>query len=97
MLHICVCMHPRFIKNHPIRILKDGLLISEVVLSQGAATDRKGATIDCQGVADLAVLMPEKLLLRDVFIMEAINLDIWIFMPAPQWAPSIVLCNINLE
>jgi hypothetical protein len=34
MLHMCVCMHSRFIENHPIRILEDGLLISEVVLSQ---------------------------------------------------------------
>jgi hypothetical protein len=34
MLHMCVYIHSRFIKNHPIRILKDGPLISEVVLSQ---------------------------------------------------------------
>jgi hypothetical protein len=97
MLRICVCMHSRFFENHPIWILEDGLLISEVVLSLGAATNRKGSTIDHQGAADLALLRPEKLLLRDVFIMEAINLNIWIFMPAPQWAPSIVLCDINLE
>jgi hypothetical protein len=29
-----VYMHSRFAENHPIRILKDGFLISEVVLSQ---------------------------------------------------------------
>jgi hypothetical protein len=34
MLHMCVCMHYRFVKNHPIQILEDRLLISEVVLSQ---------------------------------------------------------------
>jgi hypothetical protein len=34
MLHMCVCMHSHFIENHPIWILEDGLLISEVVLSQ---------------------------------------------------------------
>jgi hypothetical protein len=34
MLHMCVCMHSPFIENHPIRILEDKLLISEVVLSQ---------------------------------------------------------------
>jgi hypothetical protein len=34
MLCMCVYMHSRFIENHPIRILKDGPLISEVVLSQ---------------------------------------------------------------
>jgi hypothetical protein len=33
MLHMCVWMHSRFIENHPIRILEDGLLISKVVLS----------------------------------------------------------------
>jgi hypothetical protein len=35
MLRMCVCMHSRFVKNHPIWILECGLLISEVVLSQG--------------------------------------------------------------
>jgi hypothetical protein len=35
MLHMCVYMHSRFIENHPIRILEDGSLISEVVLSHG--------------------------------------------------------------
>jgi hypothetical protein len=34
MLHMCVCMHSRFVENHPIRILEDGPFISEVVLSQ---------------------------------------------------------------
>jgi hypothetical protein len=34
MLHMCVCKHSRFVKNHPIWILEDGLLISKVVLSQ---------------------------------------------------------------
>jgi hypothetical protein len=33
MLHMCVYMHSRFIENHPIRILEDGPLISEGVLS----------------------------------------------------------------
>jgi hypothetical protein len=34
MIRMCVCMHSRFIENHPIQILEDGPLISEVVLSQ---------------------------------------------------------------
>jgi hypothetical protein len=34
MLRMCVYMHSRFVENHPIRILKDGPLISEGVLSQ---------------------------------------------------------------
>jgi hypothetical protein len=33
MLRICVYMRSRFIENHPIWILEDKLLISEVVLS----------------------------------------------------------------
>jgi hypothetical protein len=37
MLRMCVYMHSRFIENHPIRILEDGLLIFEVVLSQFAS------------------------------------------------------------
>jgi hypothetical protein len=31
---MCVYMHSRFVENHPIQILEDGPLISEVVLSQ---------------------------------------------------------------
>jgi hypothetical protein len=34
MLRMCVYMHSRFVENHPIRILEDGPLIFEVVLSQ---------------------------------------------------------------
>jgi hypothetical protein len=34
MLRMCVYMHSRFVENHPIRILQDGPLISEGVLSQ---------------------------------------------------------------
>jgi hypothetical protein len=37
MLHMCVYMHSRFIENHAFRILEDGPLISEVVLSQSLA------------------------------------------------------------
>jgi hypothetical protein len=33
MLRMSVYMHSRFVENHPIRILEDGPLISEVVLS----------------------------------------------------------------
>jgi hypothetical protein len=34
MLRMWVYMHSRFVKNHPIWILEDRPLISEVVLSQ---------------------------------------------------------------
>jgi hypothetical protein len=39
MLRMCVYMHSRFVENHPIRILEDGPLISEVVLSQAPPTN----------------------------------------------------------
>jgi hypothetical protein len=32
-----------------------------------------------------------------MLIMEAIILTIWIFTPAPWWAPTIVVCYNNLE
>jgi hypothetical protein len=35
MLRMCVCMYSCFVKNHPIQILEDELLIFDVVLSQG--------------------------------------------------------------
>jgi hypothetical protein len=31
MLHMCVCMHSRFVENHPIRILEVRLHIYVVV------------------------------------------------------------------
>jgi hypothetical protein len=37
MLRMCVYMHSRFVENHPIRILEDGPLIFEVVLSHAAS------------------------------------------------------------
>jgi hypothetical protein len=54
MLRMCICMHSRFVENHPIRILEDGLLISEVVLSQrrplkpgaAGAEERGASTLD---------------------------------------------------
>jgi hypothetical protein len=39
MLRMCVYMHSHFIENHLIRILEDGPLISDVVLSQIRRTD----------------------------------------------------------
>jgi hypothetical protein len=38
MPRMCVCMHSHFVENHLIWILEDGLLISEVVLSQKLTT-----------------------------------------------------------
>jgi hypothetical protein len=29
--------------------------------------------------------------------MEAIDLDVWIFMPAPQWAPTVMVFDNDLE
>jgi hypothetical protein len=33
----------------------------------------------------------KRLSLRDVLKTEAIDLDVWIFMPAPQWALTVVV------
>jgi hypothetical protein len=42
MLHMCVYMHSHIIENHPIRMLEDRPLISEVVLSQNGIRARSG-------------------------------------------------------
>jgi hypothetical protein len=42
MLRMCVCLDSRFVKNHLIWILKDGPLISEVLLSQNDIRARSG-------------------------------------------------------
>jgi hypothetical protein len=39
---MCVYMYSRFVENHLIRILDDGPLISEVVLSQNEAAQDDG-------------------------------------------------------
>jgi hypothetical protein len=41
MLRMCVYMHSRFVENHPIRILEDGPLISDGVLSQWFSGERR--------------------------------------------------------
>jgi hypothetical protein len=38
MLRMCVYIHSRFVENHPIRILEDGPLISEGVLSHSSGS-----------------------------------------------------------
>jgi predicted RNA-binding protein YlxR (DUF448 family) len=45
MLRMCVCMHSRFVENHLIRILENGPLISEVVMSQNGIRARSGLNI----------------------------------------------------
>jgi hypothetical protein len=42
MLRMCVCMYSRVAENHPIWILEDGPLISEVVLSQLVSEPDRG-------------------------------------------------------
>jgi hypothetical protein len=74
----------------------------------GAIITHQGASIDCpcttcthQGVATDrhgAVLNHRKgLSLLEELIVEAIDLDIWIFMPAPWWAPTVIIYDNDLE
>jgi hypothetical protein len=47
---MCVYMHSRFVENHPIWILEDRLIISEVVLSHtpmGTTTNLKARGTTC--------------------------------------------------
>jgi hypothetical protein len=54
MLRMCVCMHSRFIENHPIWILEYGPLIYEVVLSQSLCVWSRPHTI----LPDLLIIRP---------------------------------------
>jgi hypothetical protein len=45
MFRMCVCMRSLFVENHPICILEDGPLISEVVLSQNGIRARSELNI----------------------------------------------------
>jgi hypothetical protein len=62
----------------------------------GVVIDRQGVVADRQGAADLAALRPKRLSLRDVLIMEAIDLDVQIFTPGPRWAPTIEVYDNDL-
>jgi hypothetical protein len=53
MIRMCVYMHSRFIKNHPIRILEDGPLIFEVLLSQPEPPVRRGGVQSCATHSDI--------------------------------------------
>jgi hypothetical protein len=64
---------------------------------QGAAIDRQGVAAERQGAIDLAASRSKRLSLRYVLIMEAIDLDIWIFTPTPRWAPTVVIYDNDLE
>jgi hypothetical protein len=46
---------------------------------------------------DVAADRQKRLSLREVLIVEAINLNIWIFIPAPRWTPTVVVCDNDLE
>jgi hypothetical protein len=46
---------------------------------------------------DVAVDSQKRLSLQKVLIVEAIDLDVWIFTPAPQWAPTVMVCDNDLE
>jgi hypothetical protein len=58
-----------------------------VVACQGVIIDHLGAIVNRLGAAADhlgAAPRPKRLSLRDVLIVEAINLDVWIFTPAPR-------------
>jgi hypothetical protein len=46
---------------------------------------------DYQGATNLVAPKQKKLSLREVLIMEAIDLNVWIFMPAPWWVPTVMV------
>jgi hypothetical protein len=76
---------------------------------QGAAIDRQGATADCQGaIADRqgATVDHHGVVTdrqgadagrQDVLLVEAIDLDVWIFTLAPKWVPTIMVYDNDLE
>jgi hypothetical protein len=72
-----------------------------------ATSDRQGATTNCM-VLLLATKVPPSTAecrqqslgchrRRDMLIVEAINLDILIFTTAPWWAPTIMVCDNDLQ
>jgi hypothetical protein len=67
-----------------------------VTSRQGVIADCQGVIADCQGVIDLAALRPKSLSLQDVLFVEVIDLDIWIFMPNPRWASTVIVYDNDL-
>jgi hypothetical protein len=70
--------------------------LGAAVNCQGVVTSRQGVIADCQGVIDLAALRPKSLSLQDVLFVEVIDLDIWIFMPNPRWASTVIVYDNDL-
>jgi hypothetical protein len=73
---------------------------------QGAAADCQGAVVDCWSLGcccrlPVAEMSPptakKRLSLREVLIMEVIDLNVWIFMPAAWWAPTVMIYDNDLE
>jgi hypothetical protein len=67
-MRMCVCMHSCFIEIHLIWNLEDGLLISEVVLSQTSprsthiTTDGRPKTLNTKPQAKLNIIKDGRLL-----------------------------------
>jgi hypothetical protein len=70
--------------------------LGAAVNCQCVVTSRQGVIADCQGVIDLAALRPKSLSLQDVLFVEVIDLDIWIFMPNPRWASTVIVYDNDL-
>jgi hypothetical protein len=49
------------------------------------------------GHRDFTVNHQKRFSLRDVLIVEAINLDVWISTPVPWWAPTVMVYDNDLE
>jgi hypothetical protein len=64
---------------------------------QGVVANCKGVIVSHHGVADLGAPRSKRISVRDVLIVEAIDLNVWIFTLAPHWAPTIMVCDKDLE
>jgi hypothetical protein len=94
---MCVYMHSRFVENHPIRILEDGPLISEGVLSHWRFINYVLATAIRHKIINLIVLIsivkPAGNLSRTVKCKCVCN-NIWI-RPVIKWpVPNSTLCRL---
>jgi hypothetical protein len=70
MLRMCVYMHSRFVENHPIRILEDGPLISEVVMSHQQCGENTSVLFHDSDIYATNIISPW---LRQVFVDVRLN------------------------
>jgi hypothetical protein len=104
-------MQPLTIKVSPSTVqVPRGTHQGDVIDRPGVIADHQGVVADCPSVTDdcwssgcrcrlpVAKMSPSTAEKGSRYeIVEAIDLDVWIFTPIPQWASTVMVCDNDLK